>query len=181
MNHPNWTTLYTIAATQEGYFTTKQANTAGYSLPLLNHHLGSGLLTHIQRGIYRLVHFPAGEEEDLVVAWLWSDHKGVMSHQTALALHNLSDLLPTHIHLTLPAPWRHRRFRIPSGVTLHFQDLPPTDITWHGAVPVTTPLRTLQDCFQEHLSPDLLAQGVRDGLARGLFAAEAVAFLRDVG
>jgi predicted transcriptional regulator of viral defense system len=181
MTRPDWTTLYTIAAAQEGYFTTKQAATAGYSVPLLCHHVSSGLVAHVRRGIYRLVHFPAGEEEDLVVAWLWSEGKGVVSHDTALALHNLSDLLPSHIHLTLPAIWRRRRFRVPPGLRLHCQDVPPFEITWHGAVPVTAPLRTIRDCFLEHLPPDLLAQGVRDGLARGLFAAADIASLQEPG
>jgi hypothetical protein len=44
----------------------------------------------VRRGIYRLVHFPAGQHEELVVAWLWSERVGIVSHQTALALHELS-------------------------------------------------------------------------------------------
>ena len=55
--------------------------------------------------MYRLVEFPTGEHEDLVIAWLWSDRAGVFSHDTALALHNLSDALPAHLHMTLPATW----------------------------------------------------------------------------
>ena len=31
---------------------------------------------------------------------------GVFSHDTALALHELSDALPARAHLTLPASWR---------------------------------------------------------------------------
>jgi hypothetical protein len=38
-----------------------------------------------------IVHFPAGEHEELVAAWLWSELAGVVSHQSALALHRLSD------------------------------------------------------------------------------------------
>ncbi|HEY0713455.1 MAG TPA: hypothetical protein VGF45_12330 [Polyangia bacterium] len=34
--------------------------------------------------------------EELVTAWLWSDRAAVLSHQTALALHGLSDILPAH-------------------------------------------------------------------------------------
>jgi hypothetical protein len=37
-----------------------------------------------------------------VVAWLWSDKQGVFSHQTALALHGLSDTLSAKAHLSLP-------------------------------------------------------------------------------
>src|SRR5258708_5234650 len=107
-NRPHWNRLYTTAAGQEGLFTTQQAAEAGYSPQLLVHYPPSGRAFRIRRGIYRLVHFPAGEHEDLVAAWLWSERASVVSHQTALALHGLSDALPAHVHLTLPADWRHR-------------------------------------------------------------------------
>src|SRR5258708_32172472 len=111
--------LYDIASSQEGLFTTQQAAAAGYSAPLLAHHQKPGPIARIRGGIYRLVHFPSGEQEELVTAWLWTDSQGVLSHQTALALHGLSDVLPARIHLTLPLSWRSRRFRVPRGLVLH--------------------------------------------------------------
>jgi len=169
MTHPDRPSLYELAASQEGYFTTRQAAHAGYSRPLLVHHVRSGRFTRVQRGVYRLVEFPAGEHEDLVIAWLWSDRAGVFSHDTALALHNLSDALPAHLHLTLPASWKTRRLQVPDVVRVYFGDVQANERGWSGAVPVTTPLRTLRDCGAEHLPPDLIAQAVRDGIARGLF------------
>src|SRR5690349_14504727 len=91
---PNWNHLFETAAAQEGLFTTQQAAEAGYSPQLLVHHVHRGRIVRVHRGIYRLVHFPAGEHEELVAAWLWSERMGVVSHQTALALHGLSDALP---------------------------------------------------------------------------------------
>jgi len=125
-------------------------------------------VTRVRRGIYRLVHFPAGEHEDLVVAWLWSERSGVFSHQTALALAGLSDVLPAHAHLTLPSAWSQRRFRVPPDVVLHHADVPRTDRTWVGAVPATGVRRTLSDCAREGLSPELLRQAARQALRRGL-------------
>jgi predicted transcriptional regulator of viral defense system len=165
---PNWQALYDIAASQEGAFTTRQAADAGYSPPLLAHHQKTGRIARIRRGIYRLVHFPPGEHEELVTAWLWSDTKGVLSHHTALALHGLSDLLPAQIHLTLPLHWRRRRFRVPRGFVLHHADVPRDERAWIGAVPVTSVRRTLNDCAAAGLSPDLLRQGAKQALARGL-------------
>src|SRR5260221_732836 len=98
---PVWQALYDIAASQEGLFTTRQAVAAGYSLFLLAHHQKVGRITRIRRGIYRLVHFPFGEQEELVTAWLWTDAQGVLSHQTALSLHGLSHGLSAQIPLTL--------------------------------------------------------------------------------
>jgi hypothetical protein len=120
------------------------------------------------RGVYRFVHFPASDHEELAVVWLWSDREGVFSHQTALALHGLSDVLPGQIHLTLPAEWRRRRFRVPEGVVLHHAAVPPEDRVWFGPVPVTSPLRTLRDCATEAVSPELLRQAARQAIRRGL-------------
>jgi predicted transcriptional regulator of viral defense system len=168
LHDPTWQALYDIAAAQEGQFTTQQAATAGYSRPLLNHHEKAGRVTRIRRGIYRLVHFPAGEHEELVTAWLWTDSKGIISHQTALALQGLSDLLPAQIHLTVPLAWHRRRFRVPEGLVLHHADVPTVDRAWLGAVPLTSARRTLNDCARAGLSPDLLRQAAQQALGRGL-------------
>lgn len=165
---PDWDRLFEVAAGQAGYFTTQQAADAGYSSQLLLKHIRAGRVTRTRRGIYRLVHFPAGEHEELVTAWLWSERAGVVSHQTALALHGLSDALPAHVHLTLPAAWRRRRFRVPPDVVLHHADVPPEDRSWFGAVPTTNPRRSLNDCAREELSPELLQPAAQQALRRGL-------------
>jgi predicted transcriptional regulator of viral defense system len=165
---PDWDRLYEIASAQEGLFTTQQAAEAGYSPQLLVHHLSSGRALRVRRGIYRLVHFPAGEHEALVSAWLWSEQAGVFSHQTALALHRLSDAMPAQLHLTVPNAWRRRRFRLPEGLILHHADLSKRDRTWFGPVPVTSVKRTLNDCARDGLSPELLRQATRQALQRGL-------------
>jgi predicted transcriptional regulator of viral defense system len=167
---PSWDRLFETASAQEGYFTTRQAAEAGYSSQLLLKHLRAGRVARAQRGIYRLVHYPVGEHEDLVTAWLWSERAGVLSHQTALALHGLSDALPAQLHLTLPATWSKRRFRVPAGVVLHHADVSPEDRTWFGAVPATSALRSLNDCAREAMSPDLLRQAARQAVRRGLVA-----------
>jgi predicted transcriptional regulator of viral defense system len=165
---PDRNRLYEIAAAQEGLFTARQAIGAGYSLPLLVHHRRVGNIARIRRGIYRLVQFPTSEHEDLVALWLWSEQQGVVSHQNALMLHELSDVLPSQIHLTLPAAWRHRRLRVPEGVVVHHADVPPVDRTWFGAIPITTPRRTLVDCARDGINPELLRQAVKQALARGI-------------
>jgi predicted transcriptional regulator of viral defense system len=167
-DRPDWNRLFEIAAAQEGLFTTKQAAAAGYSPQLLIHYVHAGKAVRVRRSIYRLVHFPAGEHEELVAAWLWTELAGVVSHQSALALHGLSDALPAHIHLTLPAAWRRRRFRVPPDIVLHHADVPAEDRAWFGAVPTTNPRRSLSDCAKDGLSPDLLRQAAQQAIRRGL-------------
>jgi predicted transcriptional regulator of viral defense system len=165
---PNWSQLYEVAAGQSGYVTTRQAQEAGYSLPLLTHHVKQGRLERARRGIYRLTHFPAGDHEDYVVLWLWSERTGVFSHETALSLQHLSDAMPPVYHLTLPAAWSRRRLRVPPLLRLYFADVPERDRTWAGGVPVTSPVRTLVDCIADHVSPEFIQAAHRQILQRGL-------------
>ena len=159
MTRPNWDRLYQTASAQAGHFTTKQAADAGFSTHLLFKHIRAGRVVRVRHGVYRLVHFPAAENEELAVVWLWSDRKGVFSHQTALALHGLSDVLPNRIHLTLPAQWSERRLRVPAGVALHYASVSNRERAWSGPVPITSPRRTLVDCANDQVSPRSSASG----------------------
>jgi predicted transcriptional regulator of viral defense system len=172
---PDWDRLFEVAAAQDGMFTTQQAAEAGYSPQLLAHHLGAGRMVRVRRGVYRLVHFPAGEHEELTALWLWSERAGVFSHLTALALHDLSDALPSRVHLTLPAAWARRRLRVPEGVVLHFGDVAEDERRWFGPVPATDPTRTLNDCAQAGLPPEILRQAALDALDRGLVGRDEIA------
>ncbi len=172
---PNWDQLFETAAAQGGYFTTKQAAHSGYSTQLLLKHTNAGRITRARRGLYRLVHFPAGEHEELVLTWLWSEHAGVFSHQTALSLHGLSDALPSQLHLTLPSEWKARRFRVPPDVVLHHADILPPERAWFGPVPATNPRRTLKDCAGDGVSPELLRQAARQAIRRGLVLKAEIA------
>jgi predicted transcriptional regulator of viral defense system len=174
-SRPDFDRLYGVALCQEGHFTTEQAMEAGYSSQLLVKYLRSGKVRRVRRGIYRLKHFPPGQQEDLVAIWLWSEQTGVFSHETALMLHDLSDAMPARAHLTAPAKWRERRLRVPEGVTLHYADVRKMERTWIGVVPVTSVPRTLADCAADHLSPDLLSAAVDEALTRGVVAKREVA------
>lgn len=169
---PDWEAIYSTAQSQSGYFTTGQAATAGYSPQLLRKYLDNGRVVRVRRGIYRLVHFPASDHEDLVVAWLWAEQAGVFSHETALALHDLSDALPAKIHMTIPANWRRRRLRVPAGLVLHYADLGDFDRAGFSAVPITSAQRTLRDCLEANVSPELVRQAVLQALRRGLISGQ---------
>ena len=117
---PSWNALYATAELQAGYFTTAQGAEADPSPQLLYKHLKAGRIRRVRRGIYRLVHFPMSDEEHLVECWLWAEQAGVFSHETALFYHDLSNVLPKHVYLTVPEAWRGRRLRVPEGLVLHY-------------------------------------------------------------
>lgn len=178
---PDWDSLFEVAQSQAGYFTTRQAAGVGYSSQLLTYLIDKKVV-RVRRGIYRLIHFPASDHEELVVLWLWSEQVGVFSHETALALHDLSDALPSKVHLSLPMTWRRRRLRVPAGLVLHFADVGEDDRTSYSAVPVTTPFRTLSDCIDVDVSPDLVRQAIHQARQRGLIPeADEARLLERVG
>ncbi|MCB9675317.1 MAG: type IV toxin-antitoxin system AbiEi family antitoxin domain-containing protein [Alphaproteobacteria bacterium] len=174
---PSWTELHVLAESQQGVFSVDQAAHAGFSNQLLHKHVRAGNLQRVQRGIYRLTRFPeaAREQEDLVVAWLWSGREGVVSHESALALQGLSDALPSNIHLTVPLSWASRRIRVPEGVVLSMADVAPDERVWVGAVPVTTPVRTILDLAAAHGDASIIDSAIREGLPRGLVTLAEVA------
>lgn len=172
---PDWDRLHEFASVQGGQFTAGQAKEAGFSPQLLQDHLKDGRLVRLHRGVYRLVHgYPPAEnqhnEEELVTIWLWSKREGIFSHQTALALHELSDIMPSKIHITLPRAWKRRV--APSGIVRHFAVVDKHDRAWYGSVPVTAVRRTLSDCAVERLAPDVLRVAATQALRRGLVARE---------
>lgn len=167
--------LYQLAEAQGGYFDLQQARQAGYSAQLLSHHQQQGRIQRIRRGIYRLQYFPVWEAEDLMVPWLWSERTGIFSHETALALHELSDSLPGHVDLTVPLEWKKRRLRVPSGVVLYFDDVPADERAWRGYFPVVTAARAILDCARDHRSPDIVWGALVHGFQRVLFSRERVA------
>lgn len=177
---PKRATLYDVAAAQAGYFTLEQAQDAGFSRQLLQYRMGSGEIERSIRGVYRLVQFPPSDREDLVPVWLWSERQGVFGLETALAIHDLSDVLPAHHDLFVPNTWAGRRVKAPPGVRVHIADVPAVDRQWYGPVPVTTPARTLRDCVKHHEPRDLVEQALDEAVQRRLITRnEARRLLRE--
>jgi predicted transcriptional regulator of viral defense system len=165
--------LYEIAEDQQGFFTTKQAKAAGFAENTHPYHVQAGNWIREHRGIYRLSSFPRGERPDLMLWSLWSRNReevaqGVYSHQTALSIHDLSDVMPAKLHMTVPQNFR-RNSEIPGVVVLHFADLPQGDIGAVHGVRVTKPMRTILDLLEGgEIPPTILRQALREGLRRGL-------------
>src|SRR5215475_10653882 len=165
--------LYEIAEPQYGFFTTKQAKDAGYDESKHAYHVRAGNWIREYRGIYRLRSFPSPERPDLMLWFLWSRDRndvpqGVYSHDTALALYDLSDVNPSKLHMTVPKAFR-RNSAIPKILVLHKADLEPTDSQDIVGVRATTPQRTIADLIAAgKTEAGILKQAVAEGLARGL-------------
>lgn len=174
--------LYSLAEDQMGYVTTAQAGTVGVSPMALVMMTRRGTLERVSRGVYRLVDFPAQPLAQYMQATLWPyGRAGVLSHETALSLHELSDVDPPKVHVTVPADFRVQR-AIPGYLVLHHGDLPPKDVTRLEGMPITTPARTIRDCIQAHLGPALVTQAIDEARRAGVLDAETAAALsRELG
>src|SRR5262249_51171790 len=139
--------LYRQAESQAGYFTAGQALESGMDRATLRHHARpGGRYERVGRGGYRLRHFPPSPPEHVVAAWLPLRGNGaVVSHESALELNDLSDVIPDAVHLTVPRSERGIRPR--AGVQLHTSEHPPQgrEIRQIAGLPVTGPERSIFD------------------------------------
>ena len=178
--------LFEVAEGQQGYFTAKQAAAVGYRLGSQAHHVKSGNWVRIERGIYRLARFPQSSEEQLVIYALWSRNRageteGVYSHQTALSIHELSDVNPAKLHMSVPATFR-RRAKIPQVLVMHRAILDENDIERRQGFAVTRPLRTIADlAVADSVARDIVEQALTEGRQCGLITVRDISVLRSKG
>ena len=163
--------LHELAATQGGYFTAKQAASIGYGKRHLDYHAKAENVERAGHGLYRIPTIPPAEHDDLVRLSLWSRNRddkpqAVMSHETALTIHGLGELLPRQIHAVVPRSFRKRP---PLGCVLHKGALGAGDAEDREGFRVTTPLRTLLDVGAGDSVPqEQLNRIVRQALDKGL-------------
>ena len=170
-NHgPDDAALYRIAEQQGGYFTTAQASKAGFNSKLLWHHQRKGKLLRGAHGIYRFRQFPTSPYEDLFVAWLRCGPDAVISHDSALTLYDLSDALPSEVHVTVPRNSSRRR----KGLRQHTSQLRPADVKSREGLPVTSVPRTIGDAAKTGLAEELVGEAIVQALRRGLTDRKAL-------
>ena len=171
--------LFELAEQQQGYFTTKQAKAVGFAENTHPYHVQAGNWIREHRGIYRLAMFPATDRPDLALWSLWSKNRkeeveGIYSHQTAISLHELSDLNPARLHMTVPLNFR-RNSEIPGVLVLHHGDLLESDIQSGPGYRYTRPFRTILDLIEVGtVERDFIRQAVRQAFERGLIHRQQV-------
>src|SRR5579864_5473081 len=143
MAAPRYTDLEKLALGHGGYFDRADAQSHGVTDVALRRGRAKGRYERVYPGTYRMAIAPTSPHDELLLAWVWSNYRGVISHESALALYGLSDLLPSQVHLTVPldfrrasGPFRTHRLREP---------LPASDQTMYEGLPVTTAARSIVD------------------------------------
>ena len=165
----NFKTLYDIAEDNYGFVTVEDARRAGIRPQRLTEMARRGALHWEGYALYRLDPFPAHELDSYRKATLWPyPVEGVLSHETALELYELSDVNPAKIHVTVPSGYRIRHREVPALYVLHHDDLDDQEVTRHEGLPIVTPAKAIRQCHVAHLRRDLLRQALEDAKRRGL-------------
>ncbi|HEY2055444.1 MAG TPA: hypothetical protein VGH14_16050 [Solirubrobacterales bacterium] len=162
--------LYRQAEAQAGYFTAPQAVDAGMDRSTLHFHgRPGGRYERVRRGLYRLRRFPSSPHEHVMAAWLpLRGNRAIVSHESALELLGLSDVIPDAVHLTVPRSERGLRRR--DGVRIHTADRPPgqKDVQTVVGLPVTRPERSIVDALDSGAQPEQIELAIHQAMDRGL-------------
>lgn len=161
--------LEALAYRQAGYFTAAQAVASGFSHQAQKYHVDAGNWMRVERGILRLRDWPAAVEDVLVLWTLWSSNRGVISHASALAVHDLGVLDPGTVTMTVPPGFRAKTPAVRTVVG----NLPEEDIEVHEGYRVTTPLRSLLDIAATERQ-EAVDDAVAEALERGLVSRRAL-------
>lgn len=121
----------------------------------------------MDRALYRFREYLqlSSQDTDQFVRWsLWSHDRAVVSHESALTVHDLGIANPAEIHLTVPPGFRQKDSR----VVLHRSELADKDIEQHEGFRVTTPQRAIVETADSGADQDVIDSAVEEVLARGI-------------
>lgn len=152
--------LREIALDQHGYVTFRQATEAGISQAALGMLHKRNRIERHAHGVYRVPQVPSTEFDPLMLAVLWTGtDEACLSHDTALACWDISDIQPTAIHLTVPRRKRISR-RGGESYVLHHETLPPEQITWWQQIPIVTIPTAIEQCIKTGVPAYLVSQAI---------------------
>jgi len=165
--------LQELAADQYGYFTTAQAREWGVTTMSLVMMARRNAAERVSHGVYRLVGHPVSPLASYIEATLWPcGTQGVLSHESVLALYEVSDVSPAAVHITVPRTFRTHR-AVPRRIVLHRAELKSADLDVFEGIPVTTIERAIHDCAATNLGPELVRQAIHEARGKGLLTKAA--------
>jgi predicted transcriptional regulator of viral defense system len=172
-----FTEILALAAEQNGFVRTREVRALGIDPRRLNDYARRGLAERVGRGLYRIELVPPGDFDEFARASQWPDGRGTLSGETALDLHELCDVSPAHIDITVPRGYRTHR-QVPVRYRLHRRDLLDDEVTLLRDVPIVTPARAIADGIELGLRTTLIGQAIDTATKQALITAEQGARLR---
>jgi predicted transcriptional regulator of viral defense system len=167
----NYNTLATVAADQQGLITPADAREVGIDPHRLVDMERRGTIERVAWGLYRFPLLdPNPELGQLAEATLWANRRGILSHDTALDLHELCDINSAQIHITIPTAYRLQK-PVPKLYRVHRGDLERSERTFFEGIPIVTPYRAITEGIETGVRANLLRQAIdtarRHGQVRG--------------
>jgi predicted transcriptional regulator of viral defense system len=156
--------LVAFALGQGGYFDRHDAHDYGMTDSLLGYHTRTGRFERVLPGVYRLRAAPMSPHDEYLLAWVWTNYRGAISHESALALYDLADILPTRVHVTVPRPFH----RTSAPFQVHLAPLHEEEVQTYNGVRVTSPARAIVEAAATGTDPSQIHKAVREALERGL-------------
>jgi predicted transcriptional regulator of viral defense system len=173
-----YTELLDLALDQHGYLRAEAVNEAGFDPKRLVDYERRGLAERVAYGVYRMKMIPPDELDEYMRAALWPMGAGVLSHETALDLHELCDVNPAVIDVTVPRHYRTHR-PVPALYRLHRRDLTAYQVErWRG-LPIVTPLRAILDGIEGHVRGELIDQAIVTAEKQSLITTAEAAHARE--
>jgi predicted transcriptional regulator of viral defense system len=160
--------LWVLASDQHGFVTARDAEELGIDRTVLVKLAGRGRLERRAWGVYRFPDFPVSRLDEYALAAIWPAGRGVLSHETALELHELCDVNPEKIHVTVPTLYRPRRGGAADLYVVHHEDLPDHKIGWVEGIRVVAPTHAIVQAVEGGLAPHLVDQAISTARRRGL-------------
>jgi predicted transcriptional regulator of viral defense system len=139
-----WESLMEVAVDNGGYVTPALLAPFGVPAIELRKMVARNVLTSAAHGVYRVPSLSVDTYDEFILARLWAKGRGVVSHDSALLVHELCDINPTKVHITIPHGYRIGKAGA-EGYAIHRASVEPNETTRLGAVTVTTIMRTIAD------------------------------------
>ncbi|MDR1442212.1 MAG: type IV toxin-antitoxin system AbiEi family antitoxin domain-containing protein [Bifidobacteriaceae bacterium] len=152
--------LREVAIDQHGFVTLAQALEAGVPQPQVAQMTARGRLERVAHGVYRVPQVPATQWDNWALAVLWTGApEACLSHETALAAWDISDINPGEIHVNVA---KTRRLRRSGGedYVIHHHDLRPEQRTWFEQIPITKVPTTIDNCIDWGVPTYLIKQAL---------------------
>ena len=163
------TDLLRVAGEQHGYFSTAQAEEHGLSRRALLHRAHIGEFEHLHYGLWRLAHWPLDPKDDLYALAVRAP-SGTFSHETALSLLGLGDIIPSEIHITVPET---SGLKPRPGLRIHRSRTGAArERTLRDGLWISTATRALLDTAAARHDPSQLRAAAREAVSRGLLTRD---------
>ena len=169
--------LIEAAADQYGYVTVDDAARYGINSHAISELMKREAVEQVSRGIYRMSVLPYVPDGDLYLAVLLTGRKGVIGGESAIALHELADALPSRIRVAVPPGFKTTR-QVP-GPRISFEPWPFTrdDTTEVRNIPVADVPMAVLMAIKEGIDPSLIDQAIINAERRQLIGRRTAARL----